>query len=136
MRVVRHESSTVVEKSLPQGITKNGEGIESKALTLEAYPETFSGRLTWATMLPQSRPLHDWIIGEVGHDQRVLQSFKHPTRFEFTMDIFSRLCPVLAILLPLSKQLARNDPYFSDPTWSIFCPYGPDHSGEGKIATW
>ena len=119
----------------PNGGSKDEAVVEANPVFLEAYPDSFSGRLTWAMMLPQSRPLHDWIIGETGHDRRVVLPFKHPTRVEFAMDVITRLLPVLVVFLPLSKQLARNDPYFSNPTWSIIGPYGLDNSGEGKTAT-
>lgn len=137
-RVVRSDpkqGSNGPDTPQQNGNKKDGETSDSKLVTLEAYPDTFTGRLTWATMLPQSRPLHDWVIGEPGHDRRVLRPFQHPTRFKFIVDIFSRLSPVLSLFLPLSKQLAVQDPYFSDSTWSIFGPYGSDHSGEGRIAT-
>ena len=117
------------------GSKEDDEVSGSKPVALEAYPDTFPGRLSWAMMLPQSRPLHDWIIGEPGHDRRVVQVFKHPTRFGFMVDILIRLTPVLLIFLPLSKQLAMNDPYFTDPGWSLFDPDGIDHSGEGPAAT-
>lgn len=86
-------------------------------------------------MLPQSRPLHDWIIGEQGHDRRVLRPFHHPTRLAFMTDILSRLLPVMLVFLPLSKQLAEHDPYFSDPTWSIFDAYKVDQNSDGHITT-
>lgn len=107
---------------------------EPERVSLEAHPKTLPGRLVWAMVLSQSRPLHDWIIGNPGHDRRVLNTFQHPTRFEFMMDIFSRLVPVLSIFLSLSRQLAKHDPYFSDPKWSVFSPSGSGGSGEGKVA--
>lgn len=105
---------------------RNDVWVDSEPVFLEAYPEIFKKRLTWALMLPQSRPLHDWIIGNPGHDRRVLLPFHHPTRSEFMQDVFSRLAPVLSVFLPLSKQLARDDSYFSDPNWSIFGPYSSE----------
>jgi hypothetical protein len=117
-----------------RGIPKDTAPTDSNLNSLEAYPDTLSGRLTWAMMLPQSRPLHDWLIGNPGHDRRALQAFRHPSRFEFALDGCSRLVPVLFLLMPLSKQLASGDPYFSDPRWSIFSPIESGISGEGKIA--
>jgi hypothetical protein len=116
---------------------KTDEDVPSdpRAVAFEVYPQTFTGRLTWATLLPQSRPLHDWIIGEPGHDRRVLKPFQHPSRLEFMIEIMSRLSLVPLIFLPLSKQLTAHDPYFSDPTWSIFGPYGVDQSNGGRIVT-
>ncbi|OSS51332.1 hypothetical protein B5807_03981 [Epicoccum nigrum] len=115
-------------------IHKNAASAESRPNSLEAYPDTLSGRLTWAMMLPQSRPLHDWIIGNPGHDRRALQTFRHPSRFGFALDGCSRLVPVLCLLMPLSKQLACSDPYFSDPQRSLFSPIESDVVGEGKMA--
>ncbi|KAF9693525.1 hypothetical protein EKO04_008238 [Ascochyta lentis] len=109
--------------------------VESKPILLEAYPENFKGRLAWAMQLPQSRPLHDWIIGNAGHDRRVLLPFQHPTRTKFIIDILLRLSPVLSIFLPLSKQLAEDDPYFSDPTFSIFGPYSQGSSRSSRRRT-
>ncbi|KAI8942794.1 hypothetical protein NX059_000837 [Plenodomus lindquistii] len=137
-RVIRSDTTENSENpDAPQsrGSKSNEKNAVSDSIALETYPENFTGRLTWAAMLPQSRPLHDWIIGEPGHDRRALQSFRHPTRSRFTIDILSRLVPVLALFLPLSKQLAVHDPYFSDPTWSISSPYEINHHVEGKIAT-
>ncbi|KAF3034087.1 hypothetical protein E8E12_005789 [Didymella heteroderae] len=113
---------------------KDEDASQSKPAPLEVYAKTFTGRLRWAMMIPQSRPLHDWIIGEPGHDRRVLKPFRHPSRLDFMIDTLSRLLPVLLIFLPLSKLLAAHDPYFSDPAWSIFRPYGVDRSSEGHIA--
>ncbi|KAJ4985216.1 hypothetical protein SVAN01_09258 [Stagonosporopsis vannaccii] len=109
--------------------------LKKRPVVLETYPETFTGRLAWAMMLPQSRPLHDWIIGNSGHDQRVLYSSQHPTRLDFTTDMLSRMLPVLFIFLPLSRQLARHDSYFDNTAWSIFDPTESGHGGEGKIAS-
>ncbi|KAF1928583.1 uncharacterized protein M421DRAFT_420472 [Didymella exigua CBS 183.55] len=137
-RIVRSDpNERTKEPRIPQpdGSRDNEGAVGSKPIALKAYPKTFTGRLNWAMTLLQSRPLHDWIIGEPGHDRRVLRPFQHPSRFQLMVDIFSRLLPVLSILLPLSKQLAAHDPYFSDPTWSIFALYGADHSDAGKIAT-
>jgi hypothetical protein len=116
------------------GTPKDTAPTDSNLNSLEAYPDTLSGRLTWAMMLPQSRPLHDWLIGNPGHDRRALQAFQHPSRFEFALDGCSRLVPVLFLLMPLAKQMASGDPYFSDPRWSIFSPIESDIVGEGKIA--
>ena len=116
------------------GIPKDAASINSGSNILEAYPNTLSGRLTWAMMLPQSRPLHDWIIGNPEHDRRALQAFQHPSRLEFALDGCSRLVPVLFLLMPLSKQLASSDPYFSGSQWSLFGPIESDIVGEGKIA--
>jgi hypothetical protein len=104
---------------------RNEDIVESEHVFLETYPEVFSDRLTWAMMLLQSRPLHDWIIGNTGHDRRTVAPFQHPTRLSFTVNVLSRLLPVLLVFLPLSKQLAMDDPYFSDPYWSISSPYQP-----------
>jgi hypothetical protein len=137
-RVIRNAQHEVGEGSSPslQADKKRYEdSLQSKSVALEAYPETFTGRLAWAMILPQSRPLHDWIIGEAGHDRRVLEHVLHPSRLAFTMDILSRLLPVLLVFLPLSKQLAAHDPYFTDPTLSIFVSYRVDQSREGRIAT-
>lgn len=117
-----------------QAIPKGAASMDSRSTILEAYPDTLSRRLTWAMMLPQSRPLHDWIIGNPGHDRRALQAFQHPNRFEFALDGCSRLVPVLFLLMPLSKQLANNDPYFSDSQWSLLSPIKSDFVGEGKTA--
>lgn len=108
--------------------------INTKPFTLEAYPITFKGRLTWAMTLPQSRPLHDWIIGNPGHDRRVLRPVQHPNRSAFTMDVLSRLLPVVFVFLPLSRQLASNDPYFSVRAWSSLDPIKSVSSDDGKIA--
>lgn len=116
-RIIRPTDSPHVHAS-----GKDGNATESKASVLETYPKTLSGRLVWATMLPQSRPLHDWIIRNPGHDRRALENFQHPTRSEFAMDVCLRLLPVLTIFMPLSKQLATNDPYFSNPMWSTNRP--------------
>jgi hypothetical protein len=132
LRTDPYDGSRNPDTSQADGHKKREEILNSKTVALEAYPETFRGRLTWATMLPQSRPLHDWIIGEPGHDRRALESFQHPDRFSFMIDILSRLLPVLLVFLPLSKQLATHDPYFSNPTWSIFRPYGAKSSNGGQ----
>ncbi|KAH7070969.1 hypothetical protein FB567DRAFT_539025 [Paraphoma chrysanthemicola] len=137
-RVIRSGSREGREKQdapLSNGSKKDERIEESRPVALESYPDNFIGRFTWAMMLPQSRPMQDWIIGELGHDRRVLRPFDHPTRFKFLMDIFSRLLPVLLLFLPLSKQLAAHDPYFSDPTWSISGPYPSGRSDTGKIVT-
>lgn len=134
-RADQDRSPRNIRVSKPDGCKKDEEVLESRLVTLEPYPQTFTGRLNWAMMLPQSRPLHDWIIGEPGHDRRVVQTFEHPPRFGFMVDILTRLTPVLLVFLPLSKQLAMNDPYFSDPRCSLFDPNGPDHSDEGAVAT-
>jgi hypothetical protein len=137
-RIVRSESKDGwKELEWPQanGFEKSEGFAAVKHVTLESYPNTWNGRLIWAMALPQSRPLHDWIIREPGHDRRILQPFQHPTRFEFMMDICSRLLPVLFVFLPLSKELAAHDPYFSDSTWSVFDPYESNGSIEGTMAT-
>ncbi|KAF1358415.1 hypothetical protein EJ07DRAFT_157010 [Lizonia empirigonia] len=137
-RVIRLGSEGV--PTTPKALN-GGEGCEEKdsfvSVCLEAYPETFKGRLTWAIMLPQSRPLHDWLIGNPGHDRRAVLPSQHPSRSEFAMDVLSRLSHVLSIFLPLSNQLARDDPYFSDPTWLIFDPYphGSELDEDRKMVT-
>lgn len=135
-RVVRSEVCDCPKDSYKRkdSRSRGDKPLKPGPITLESYPETFTGRLKWATVLPQSRPLHDWIIGNPGHDRKVLQSLEHPARSEFTMDIFSRLLPVLFVFLPLSRQLAEHDPYFRNPAWSVFSPSGLDCDGEGKIA--
>ncbi|KAF2830112.1 hypothetical protein CC86DRAFT_180709 [Ophiobolus disseminans] len=137
-RIVRcqsRDSAEGLETPHSDGTKQNGEISGPKPIALEHYPETFARRFTWVMILPQSRPLHDWIIGEPGHDRRMLRSFHHPTRFNFTIDLLSRLLPVLLLFLPLSKQLAARDPYFSEPRWPISGPYGSDRSDEGKMVT-
>ncbi|UPX17095.1 uncharacterized protein EKO05_0007471 [Ascochyta rabiei] len=131
-RVIRLGSD---ETQQVHGVSEESKGseevVECKSFLLEPYPESFTSRLTWAMQLPQSRPLHDWIIGNAGHDRRCLLPFQHPTRLKFIIDILSRLSPVLSIFLPLSKQLAEDDHYFSDPTFSILGPY-PHESNSGS----
>ena len=117
-----------------RGSPKDAASVDSRSNVLEEYPDTLSGRLVWAMLLPQSRPLHDWIISNPGHDRRALQAFRHPSRLEFALDGCLRLVPVLCLLMPLSKRLASSDPYFSDPRWSIFNPFESDIVGEGKTA--
>lgn len=135
-RVVRtgqYENSKRRSPSLISGDDEDRDALQSKPVALEAYPKAFTGRLAWAMVLPQSRPLHDWIIGEPGHDRRVLALFHHPSRLAFMTDTLIRLLPVLLIFLPLSKLLAAHDPYFSSPAWSVFSPYEADQISEGQI---
>jgi hypothetical protein len=137
-RVIRFESdggSRSLNTIEPDQSKQRGDAtVPVSDILLESYPESFSNRLAWAVMLPQSRPLHDWIIGNTGHDRRVLTLFRHPTRTQFMVGSLLRLLPVLLIFLPLSKQLARDDPYFSDPSWSMFDAYAFDDSNQTATA--
>lgn len=135
-RIIRHDELISCQlNGMPKHADKKEEEtVDVRLHILEAYPETFSGRLAWAMILPQSRPLHDWIIGNPGHDRRVVQNFQHPSRLGFMKNLGIRLLPVFLFFLPLSKQLAGLDPYFRDPTWSSFHPVELDVSEEGVTA--
>ncbi|KAF1912183.1 hypothetical protein BDU57DRAFT_81919 [Ampelomyces quisqualis] len=77
-RIVRSDSRhgpKELGKSQANYFNQPERNADSKNVVLEPYPETWTGRLTWAMMLLQSRPLDDWMIGESGHDRRNLRPF-------------------------------------------------------------